>query len=127
MIEIARTTATIQAGGASRRTGNSLLRSVVPAAVADRVFVFREVMAERAIKNPEAFGLRVGMFRAESNRPSRPPMGANNHDAAGGDDRRLGERDKHLMRKNLAERHDTYARIADCWSRVKLPMEWPSS
>ena len=27
-----------------------------------------------AIKNPEAFGLGVDVFRAKSNRPSRPPV-----------------------------------------------------
>jgi hypothetical protein len=30
-------------------------------------------------------------------------MGANNYDAAGNNDARLGERDKHLVRKNLAD------------------------
>lgn len=118
MIEIANMTATDQGGGK-----HPLLRSFALSDGADRAFNFREVIAECAIKNPEAFGLRVGMFRAESNRPSRPPVGANNHDAAGNDDSRLGERDKHLMRKNLAGLQGIYARIAGGLNRVKIPME----
>ena len=95
----ANSAATAQAGGPSLRTGGSLPRSFALAATTDRVFVFRLDMASRTIKNPEAFGLGVGMSRTESNRPSRPPMGANNHDAAdnaGDGDGRLGGRDNHL-------------------------------
>ena len=99
MIETVKTTATAQASGPSLRARDSLPRSFALAAGADRVFIFRVDMALGTIKNPEAFGLRVGVFRTESNRPSRPPMGANNHDAADGasdGDGQLGERDNHL-------------------------------
>src|SRR3954468_19657971 len=97
-IRNANNTAAAQVCGPSLRANDWLSRSVTLAAGADRIFAFRFGMPLHTIKNPEAFGLRVGVFRTESNRPSRPPIGADNHDAAdnaGSGDGRLGERDNH--------------------------------
>jgi hypothetical protein len=74
------------------------------------------------MKNPEALGLGVDVFRVESNRPSRPPLCANNYDAAGyasANDRRLGKRDKHSA-ENLENQLGSYARIAKKGGGVKF-------
>jgi hypothetical protein len=76
------------------------------------------------IKNPEAFGLGVGMFRFGSNRPSRPPLDNNNRDAADGGYilGRVGKCDTHGVDAELLGRLGNYARIAGIRPIVKLPL-----
>jgi len=99
-IEIASSATTAHVGGCAERgrgvRGGDSLRGDM---LADVFFEFAMEPITQPTKNPEAFWPQGWRVSRKSNRPLRPPLGANNHDAAddaGDDDNRFSEYGKHL-------------------------------